>query len=241
PGAWSAASGAGRACVPAACHLARSRLTPIPFACNPLRQRTGLRTSVPARVRRRQQSAVVLFGPARRPHPGWATRFTQRTALGCVGRALLRNAAKRRRLTEGPQGGKMGALARPFPLSVVVVMTMHIPEMAPLRQTAPQPVVADVAAEVRRQWLGSRFAGRVRRGDRVAVGVGSRGIANLATIVRATLDSLRDLGARPFVVAAMGSHGGATPEGQRQLLGEYGVSEQALGVPVKTDMEGVRI
>src|SRR5262249_31467498 len=110
-----------------------------------------------------------------------------------------------------------------------------------LRQTAPQPVVVDLAAAVRRQWTTSRFAGRVRRGDRVAVGVGSRGIANLATIVRATLDTLRDLGARSFVVAAMGSHGGATAEGQRQLLAEYHVSEQELGVPVKTDMTSVCI
>ena len=114
---------------------------------------------------------------------------------------------------------------------------MDIPLVAPLRQTAPQPVVADVAAEVRRQWSGSRFAGRVRRGDRVAVAVGSRGVANLAVMVRATLDFLRDLGAKPFVVAAMGSHGGATAEGQRQLLAEYGVSEAALGAPVKTDMD----
>jgi hypothetical protein len=118
---------------------------------------------------------------------------------------------------------------------------VDIPHLAPLRQTAPQPALADVAAEVRRQWRESRVAGRIRRGSRVAVGVGSRGIANLSTIVRATLDRLRDLGAQPFVVAAMGSHGGATAAGQRQLLAEYGISEQALGVPVKTDMAAVRI
>jgi hypothetical protein len=110
-----------------------------------------------------------------------------------------------------------------------------------LRQTAPGPVVEDVAAEVRRGWLGSRFSTQVRRGDRVAVGVGSRGIANLAVMVRATLDAVRDLGGKPFIVAAMGSHGGATPEGQRTLLAEYGVSEQALGVQVKTDMDAERI
>jgi hypothetical protein len=118
---------------------------------------------------------------------------------------------------------------------------MQIPPLTLVRQIAPQPVVADVVAEVRKQWLGSRIPGRLRRGARVAVGVGSRGIANVATMVRATLDTLRDLGANPFVVAAMGSHGGATAEGQRQLLAEYGVSEQALGVPVKTDMTSVRI
>jgi len=116
-----------------------------------------------------------------------------------------------------------------------------IPSVAPLRQTAPQPVIADVAAEVRQQWRESRVAGRIRRGSRVAVGVGSRGIANISTIVRATLDSLRDLGAQPFVVAAMGSHGGATAAGQRALLADYGISEQALGVPVKTDMTAVQI
>lgn len=118
---------------------------------------------------------------------------------------------------------------------------MDIPYLAPLRQTAPQPTIADVAGEVRRQWRESRVFGRIRRGSRVAVGVGSRGIANLSTIVRATLDNLRDHGAQPFVVAAMGSHGGATAAGQRELLGEYGISEQALGVPVKTDMTAVRI
>src|SRR5207248_4222249 len=82
---------------------------------------------------------------------------------------------------------------------------------------------------------------RLRPKDRVAVGVGSRGIANLSTIVRTTLDVLREAGAKPFVVAAMGSHGGATPEGQRELLAEYGVSEEKLGVPVKTDMTAVQI
>jgi hypothetical protein len=118
---------------------------------------------------------------------------------------------------------------------------LDIPPVTLLRQTAPQPAVADLAAEVRRCWLESRLAGRLRRSMRVAVGVGSRGIANLSVIVRATLDALRDLGARPFVVAAMGSHGGATPAGQRELLGEYGISELDLGVPVKTDMTAVRI
>jgi hypothetical protein len=75
----------------------------------------------------------------------------------------------------------------------------------------------------------------------VAVGVGSRGVANLAVMVRSTLDTLTEWGARPFVVAAMGSHGGATPAGQRDLLADYGISEQALGVSVKTDMDAERI
>jgi hypothetical protein len=118
---------------------------------------------------------------------------------------------------------------------------MDIPLVAPLRQTQPQPTVTDLAGEVRRRWQASTLARRLRRGDRVAVGVGSRGIANLPVLLRATLDVLRDLGTQPFVVAAMGSHGGATSEGQRQLLADYGISEAALRVPVKTDMETVRL
>jgi hypothetical protein len=135
----------------------------------------------------------------------------------------------------------MGAGIHPSNAGKMEKMIVDIPHLAPLRQTTPQPSIADVAGEVRRLCRESRAAGRIRRGSRVAVGVGSRGIAKLSTIVRATLDSLRDLGAQPFVVAAMGSHGGATAAGQRQLLAEYGISEQALGVPVKTDMTAVRI
>ncbi len=118
---------------------------------------------------------------------------------------------------------------------------MDIPHVAPLRQVLQQPAVADLPGEVRRQWQQSPLPQRLRRGDRVAVGVGSRGIANLQTIVRATLETLRDLGTQPFVVAAMGSHGGATAEGQRDLLASYGVTEQALRVPVMTDMTAVQI
>jgi Lactate racemase N-terminal domain len=114
---------------------------------------------------------------------------------------------------------------------------LDFPLIAPVRQTLDQPRVADVSAETRRLWRESRLPRIIKPGMRVAVGVGSRGIANLAALVRATLDVLRDLGAQPFVVAAMGSHGGATPDGQRALLASYGITDSALGVPVKTDME----
>src|SRR5437867_1684770 len=118
---------------------------------------------------------------------------------------------------------------------------MEFPPIAPVSQIITQPPIADVAGEVLRQWQSSDIARRIAPGARVAVGVGSRGIANVAVMVKTTLHYLRDLGARPFVVAAMGSHGGGTPAGQRQLLAEYGISEEALGVPVKTDMATVQI
>jgi hypothetical protein len=118
---------------------------------------------------------------------------------------------------------------------------LDIPPLVHLRQTHPQPAVADVAAEVRRLWQSSALPRKIKPGMTVGVGVGSRGIANLQAMVRATLHALRDLGAKPFVVSAMGSHGGATAEGQRELLASYGITEAELGVPIKTDMAAIQI
>jgi hypothetical protein len=110
-----------------------------------------------------------------------------------------------------------------------------------VRQTAPQPTISDVPGEVRRQWLESRTAGRIKRGMKIAVGCGSRGIKNYRTIVQATIGALKELGAEPFVVAAMGSHGGATREGQRELLASYQIDTERLGVPIVSDMDAVQI
>lgn len=116
-----------------------------------------------------------------------------------------------------------------------------LPDLYHVRQTAPQPTVADVAGEVRRQWLTSPIAKRIRRGDRIAVGCGSRGIRHIGLIVKTTVQALQELGAQPFVVAAMGSHGGADSAGQRELLASYHIDEEHLGVPVKTDMDSQEI
>src|SRR5262245_64307781 len=113
----------------------------------------------------------------------------------------------------------------PAAADAAILILMTLPLIIPIRQTMPQPVIADVPGETKQSWRESGVLKRLKPGDRVAVGVGSRGIANLAVIVRATLDVLREAGTKPFVVAAMGSHGGATAEGQRELLAEYGVSE----------------
>jgi hypothetical protein len=80
---------------------------------------------------------------------------------------------------------------------------------------------------------------RVRPGDRIAVTAGSRGISDIATVVRATVDWLADAGARPFVVPAMGSHGGATADGQREVLAGLGITEDTMGAPVRATMDTV--
>jgi hypothetical protein len=113
--------------------------------------------------------------------------------------------------------------------------------IAPIRQLLDQPRIPDVPAEVRRLWRASHLSRVIKPGMSVAVGVGSRGIANLQALTAATLDVIREFGAKPFVVAAMGSHGGATPEGQRDLLASYGITESALGVPIRTEMDAVEL
>jgi hypothetical protein len=113
------------------------------------------------------------------------------------------------------------------------------PPIFRLRQTFEAPRVADVAAETRKQMESLELGQRVRPGQQVAVTVGSRGIANIRLIARAIVESLRDLGAAPFIVPAMGSHGGGTPEGQLEVLSSYGVTEAFCGCPIRSSMETV--
>ncbi|MFT3882623.1 MAG: lactate racemase domain-containing protein [Gemmatales bacterium] len=107
----------------------------------------------------------------------------------------------------------------------------------PVRQHRKQPVIKDIAQKVKQEITQSQRLQQLSAGSRIAVAVGSRGINHLLEYVQATIQTLKGMGHQPFVVAAMGSHGGATAEGQRELLGHYGISESALGVAVKTDMD----
>ncbi len=110
-----------------------------------------------------------------------------------------------------------------------------------IRQKLDPPVVADVAAAVRAEIGRLGLRSRLKPGGRVAVTGGSRGVADIATILRVTCDALKDLGAKPFIVPAMGSHGGATAEGQLQVLARYGVTPESMGVPILSSMETVEI
>ncbi len=118
---------------------------------------------------------------------------------------------------------------------------MTLPKMYRIRQKLDPPVVADVAAAVRAEIEKLPLRSRLKPGGRVAVTGGSRGVANIAAILRATCDSLKGLGARPFIVPAMGSHGGATAEGQLAVLARYGVTPESMGVPILSSMETVEI
>jgi hypothetical protein len=118
--------------------------------------------------------------------------------------------------------------------------TASLPRVVRVRQEFPTPGRCDVAAEIYRQIDAPEIARRIPHG-RVAVGVGSRGIAELPTITKAAVDALRRHGAEPFIVPAMGSHGGATAEGQREVLAGLGVTEATVGAPVVSSMDVVEL
>lgn len=118
---------------------------------------------------------------------------------------------------------------------------VSLPDVWTVRQKVEAPVLRDIEGAVKRE-LGRLLADpRLKPGASVAVGSGSRGIANLPLIVRTVVGELRARGCKPFIVPAMGSHGGATPEGQTAVLREYGITEKGVGAPIKATMEVAQV
>ncbi len=111
------------------------------------------------------------------------------------------------------------------------------PMLLKVEQRFDVPKVEDIHEAVGRALVDSGMLAAIQPGETVAVGVGSRGIANLPAIVKAAVDRLKEAGAEPYIVPAMGSHGGATAEGQRQMLAALGVREETVGAPVRATME----
>jgi hypothetical protein len=111
--------------------------------------------------------------------------------------------------------------------------------MLRVRQEFERPRVENVAAAVRAALERLDLGKTIRPGHTVALTAGSRGIANIALVLKATASFLKDLGARPFLVPAMGSHGGGTAEGQRQVIESYGITEAFVGAPIRASMEVV--
>ena len=118
---------------------------------------------------------------------------------------------------------------------------MPLPRMYRIRQSFDTPRLGDVASAVREQMASLNLASRVQPGQTVAITVGSRGVANVALITREIVQHFLSLGAKPFVVPAMGSHGGASAAGQRAVIESFGVTEEFIGCPIKATMETVII
>ena len=118
---------------------------------------------------------------------------------------------------------------------------MSFPNMMRIRQHFDAPTVEDVPAAVREEIARLNLGARVEPGQSVAVSVGSRGINNIALITKSLVEELKSLGLEPFLVPAMGSHGGGIAEAQREIIEGYGVTEEYVGTPIKASMETVQV
>jgi hypothetical protein len=118
-------------------------------------------------------------------------------------------------------------------------LDISLPRMANIRQRFEATRLHDIPEAIASEFRRPDVRGRVKPGQVVAVGCGSRGVANIAEIARCVIRELQVLGARPFVFPAMGSHGAATAEGQKKVLESYGISEAATGVPIRASMDTV--
>jgi hypothetical protein len=124
---------------------------------------------------------------------------------------------------------------------MLMAMNDSLPRFFRLTQLFDAPALADPALATRTALAELPAAKFIRRGMRVAVGAGSRGIAKYDVIVRTVCEELKRLGAEVCIVPAMGSHGGATAEGQADVLAHYGITESTMGVPIRSSMDVVEL
>jgi hypothetical protein len=118
---------------------------------------------------------------------------------------------------------------------------LTVPELTEVALPIPHPeAVADVEATAHQQVV-QRLAASVSKGMTVAVGAGSRGLVERVGLLRGAISGLRELGAEPFVVPAMGSHGGATADGQRSMLETLGMTEAAIDCEIRATMDTIQV
>jgi hypothetical protein len=118
---------------------------------------------------------------------------------------------------------------------------MKCPAMIRIRQNFNTNSIQDIPEAVRSEIAKIKPREIIAPGNSVALTVGSRGIANLAVVLAELVSELKKIGAKPFIVPAMGSHGGATGEGQKKIIEHYNITEDTLDAPIKSSMEVVEI
>ena len=113
----------------------------------------------------------------------------------------------------------------------------ELPRMVEIRQKIPAPKLEDFISEIRKELRRIGLSERIKPGDEIAITAGSRGIAHYPEILSTVVDEVKRAGGKPFLIPAMGSHGGATPEGQLALLKELGITPETVGAPIHATME----
>jgi hypothetical protein len=120
-----------------------------------------------------------------------------------------------------------------------ILKPIVVPKMARASQEFQDTTIRDIPGAVAKEFDKKEIVQTVKPGMSVAVTAGSRGVANIAVILKEVVAQLKKLGAKPFIFPAMGSHGGATAEGQLEMINGYGITEEAMGCPIKSSMETV--
>ena len=118
---------------------------------------------------------------------------------------------------------------------------MAFPKMVRIRQEFKTNPIQDIPGTVGAELAGLNLRKTIKPGARVAITAGSRGIADIDIVIGAVVKELKKIGAKPFIVPTMGSHGGATAAGQKMVLAKYGITKETMGVPIKSTMEVVEI
>ena len=127
--------------------------------------------------------------------------------------------------------------------STRLVAGEKIPKFVRVKQYFPhnemnkEQIIACVAENFARP----EIKATIKPGMSICITAGSRGVANIDTVIRAVVDNVKALGGEPFIIPAMGSHGGATAEGQREILTSYNITEETMGCPIRATMETVKI
>lgn len=122
-----------------------------------------------------------------------------------------------------------------------VLEDIPIPQMVRIRQKFDATKIDNLEEVLVKELQKPGTIDRIKPGQQVAVAVGSRGVANIALFTKLTIDAIKQAGGEPFIVPCMGSHGGATAEGQKEVLHHLGVTEEAMGAPIRSSMEVVKI
>lgn len=122
-----------------------------------------------------------------------------------------------------------------------LVENTPIPKLVKIRQSFDDTILADPIGELIERLRTADSMTGITSGQRVAVAVGSRGISRIDELTKTVIDELKRIGAEPFIVPCMGSHGGATAEGQTEVLAHLGIDEKRMGCPVRSSMEVVEL
>ncbi len=124
-----------------------------------------------------------------------------------------------------------------------LVEQMKIPRFVRVKQYFPHNELSeeDIISLISENFAKPEFKDKIKPGQRICITSGSRGVSNIVVITREIVKQVKALGAEPFIIPAMGSHGGATAEGQRGILTGYGITEETMGCPIISSMETVKI